>query len=109
MADIIYFGTQGRVGHYPKGIDKELTDAEYKFWCNLDNDSWICAVANESGYGKLTDKGVVVYTRYSQPWSVDDHRAGSHTNLLWKGEHTEEEILNLIKGNPFLARQFKLS
>lgn len=104
MADIIYFGTDGSAGHYPKGIDKELTSEEYKYWCSLDNDRWICAVANEPGYGKLTD-----YTYYSQPWSVDDHRAGSHTNLLWKGEHTEEEILNLIKGNAFLARQFKMN
>lgn len=109
MADVIYFGTNGSAGHYPKGIDNELTREEYKYWCSIDNDRWICAVANHPGFGHLTDNGEVVYTHYSQPWSVDDKRAGSHTNLFWKGEHTEEDILNLIKGSSFLARQFKIT
>lgn len=108
MANIIYFGTCGCVGHCPVGIDEMLTQEEYKYWCELDNDRWICAVANNPGYGKLTEHGKVVYTRYSQPWSVDDHRVGSHTNLLWKGDHTEEEIISLIKSNPFLTYQFRL-
>ena len=28
MAEIIYFGTYGRPGHYPIGVDKALTGAE---------------------------------------------------------------------------------
>ncbi len=30
MADIIYFGTNGESGHYPMGIDKTLSNDEYK-------------------------------------------------------------------------------
>ncbi len=32
----------------------------------------------------------------------------SHTELFWKGIHSKEEIVNLIKNNQFLARQFKM-
>ena len=43
------------------------------------------------------------------PFSVDDDRVGSHTELFWKGTHKEEEIINLIKNDPFLSKQFKLN
>ena len=42
------------------------------------------------------------------PFSVDDDRVGSHTELFWKGTHKEEEIINLIKNDPFLSKQFNL-
>ena len=42
MAEIIYFGTNGCSGHYPIGIDKTLTGAEYKMWNECDCDAWIC-------------------------------------------------------------------
>jgi hypothetical protein len=35
-------------------------------------------------------------------------RNGSHTELFWKGIHSEEEIVSLIKNNQFLAKQFKM-
>ena len=41
MAEIIYFGTNGCSGHYPIGIDKTLTGAEYEIWCECDNETWI--------------------------------------------------------------------
>lgn len=33
---------------------------------------------------------------------------GDHTELFWKGIHTEEEIINLIKNDSFLSKQFNL-
>jgi hypothetical protein len=39
---------------------------------------------------------------------VDDKRNCSHTELFWKGTHTEDEMINLIKSNQFLSRQFNL-
>ena len=48
------------------------------------------------------------YTNYGVPFSVDDDRGGSHTELFWKGIHTEEEIVNLIKNDSFLSKQFNL-
>lgn len=108
MADIIYFGTAGCVGHYPKGIDQPLTESEYKYWINLDSDHWINLITENPGYGHLYQDGVITYTYYAFPWSRDDNRSDSHTDLLWKGNHSEEEIIGLIKSNPFLARQFKM-
>ena len=33
----------------------------------------------------------------------------SHSELFWKGIHSEEEIVNLIKNDSFLSKQFKLN
>ena len=32
----------------------------------------------------------------------------SYTELFWKGTHKEEEIINLIKNDTFLSKQFNL-
>lgn len=108
MADIIYFGTHGCSGHYPKGIDQELSEGEYKYWSGIDNERWIDLITKDSGFGHLCQDGDIAFTYYAFPWSIDDKRGGSHTDLFWRGEHSEEEIISLIKSNPFLAHQFKL-
>lgn len=107
MAEIIYFGTNGKSGHYPIGIDKTLTNEEYQKWCECDNDVWIDNIRKNPGRHVIKHHGDV-YTNYGFPFSVDDDRGGSHTELFWKGIHTKEEIVGLIKNNQFLARQFKL-
>lgn len=107
MAKIIYFGTNGESGHYPIGIDETLTEDEYNMWCECDNEAWIDNIQNNPGRHLVKHHGEV-YTNYGVPFSVDDDRVGSHTELFWKGIHTEEEIINLIKSNSFLSKQFKL-
>ena len=108
MAEIIYFGTNGwKSGYCPIGIDKTLTNEEYKKWCECDNDVWIDNIRKNLGRHVIKHHGDV-YTNYGVPFSVDDDRGGSHTELFWKGIHTKEEIVGLIKNNQFLARQFKL-
>lgn len=107
MAEIIYFRTYGRSGHYPIGIDKVLTGAEYKMWCECDNETWIDNIRKNPGRHLIKHHGEV-YTNYGVPFSVDEVRGGDHTELFWKGIHTKEEIVNLIKNNQFLARQFKI-
>lgn len=44
---------------------------------------------------------------YTVPWSVDDARDGCHTDFLWEGEHTKEEMEAYIKQDAFLRRQFR--
>lgn len=109
MAKIIYFGTEGngKAGHYPMGIDKMLTHEEYKIWIECDNENWINNITNNPGRHLIKHHGVV-YTNYAVPFSVDDERCGSHTELFWEGIHSEPEIIELIKSNPFLKRQFKM-
>lgn len=107
MAEIIYFGTNGCSGHYPIGIDKTLTHAEYKIWCECDNEAWINYIQENPGRHLIKYNGEV-YTNYGVPFSVDDDRCGSHTELFWKGIHSEEEIVNLIKNDSFLSKQFDL-
>jgi hypothetical protein len=42
------------------------------------------------------------------PFSVDEDRVGDHTELFWEGVPSEEEMIELIKSNQFLKRQFKM-
>lgn len=107
MAKIIYFGTNGKSGHYPIGIDKSLNGDEYNKWCECDNEVWIDNIRKNPGRHLIKHHGEV-YTNYGVPFSVDEDRVGCHTELFWKGIHTEEEIINLIKSNPFLSKQFNL-
>ena len=105
MADIIYFGTNGKSGHYPMGIDKMLSNDEYNMWYECDNLGWINNIRKNPGRHLIEHHGEV-YTNYGVPFSVDEDRVGDHTELFWKGIHTEEEIVNLIKSNSFLSKQF---
>lgn len=107
MAEIIYFGTNGRSGHYPIGIDKTLTATEYNIWCEFDNEVWIDKIQENPGRHLIKHYGEV-YTNYGVPFSVDENRVGDHTELFWKGIHTEDEIINLIKNDSFLSKQFNL-
>lgn len=107
MAEIIYFGTNGCPGHYPIGIDKTLSNEEYKMWKECDNGVWIENIQKNPGRHLILHHGEV-YTNYGIPFSVDDERNYSHTELFWEGIHTEEEIVNLIKNDSFLSKQFNL-
>lgn len=107
MAEIIYFGTNGCAGHYPIGIDKTLSNDEYNMWRECDNGVWIENIQKSPGRHLIKHHGEI-YTNYGVPFSVDDKRNYSHTELFWKGTHTEDEMINLIKSNPFLSRQFNL-
>lgn len=109
MAKIIYFGTEGNghAGHYPMGIDKQLTLEECKIWAECDNQTWINNIYKNPGR-HLIKHYDVVYTNYAVPFSVDDERHMSHTEVFWEGIHSEEEMINLIKSNSFLKQQFKM-
>lgn len=107
MAEIIYFGTNGCSSHHPIGIDKALTSAEYGMWCECDNETRTNNIRKNPGCHLIKHHGEV-YTNYGVTFSVDDDRGGSHTELFWKGIHTEEEIINLIKNDSFLSKQFNL-
>lgn len=109
MAKIIYFGTEGngRAGHYPMGIDKRLTHEECKIWTECDNETWIDNIRKNPGRHLIKHHGVV-YTNYAVPFSVDDKRDGSHTEVFREGIHSEEEMINLIKSDSFLKQQFKM-
>ena len=79
MAKIIYFGTEGngKAGHYPMGIDKNLTHEECKMWTACDNEVWINNIYKYPGRHLIKHHGVV-YTNYAVPFSVDDERRGVH-------------------------------
>lgn len=109
MAKIIYFGTEGngKAGHYPTGIDKGLTREECKIWSECDNEVWIDNIYKNPGRHLIKHNGIV-YTNYAVPFSVDDDRSGSHTEVFWEGIHSENEMIELIKNNSFLKQQFRM-
>ena len=101
MTKIIYFGTEGngkaghypmgidKAGHYPMGIDKGLTHEEYDIWSECDNQVWIDNIYKNPGRHLIKHHGIV-YTNYAVPFSVDDDRDGSHTEVFWEGIHSEK-------------------
>ena len=107
MAKIIYFGTNGSSGHFPIGIDESLDEKEYSKWCECDNEVWVDNIRKNPGRHLVKFHGMF-YTNYGVPFSVDDYRDGSHTELFWEGLHTEKEIVSLIKNDSFLSKQFNL-
>lgn len=71
------------------------------------NDAWINNIQKNPGRHLIKHYGEV-YTNYGVPFSVDEDGFDDHTELFWKGIHTEEEIINLIKNDSFLSKQFNL-
>lgn len=47
---IVYFGTNGCVGHHPKGISRGLNPQEAASWRFIDNISWFESINSNPGY-----------------------------------------------------------
>lgn len=79
---IIYFGTDGCVGHYPLGINFHLTRKEYKDFQEIDR-IITDEVLNENNgtFLRYLSDGVP-YTCFGVPYSPDDERPGSKTIVL---------------------------
>ena len=107
MAKIISFGTDRCSGHYPIGIDMTLTGEEHNKWNDCDNTLLMEFIRENPGY-HLIQHHCETYTNYGVPFSVDEDRVGDHTELFLEGIHSKKEIIELIKNNPFLKRQFKM-
>lgn len=102
---MFYFGTDGCAGHYPQPINSDLPNVKSDDWAHFDGAMlvWIRQYGTYS-QGKLFGSE---WSVYAVPWSVDDARGGCHTDFLWEGEHTKEEMEAYIKQNDFLRRQFR--
>lgn len=87
-------------------LDKDCITRDYSYI--YDNETWENNIRKNPGRHLIKQHGEV-YTNYGVPFSVDDDRVDSHTELFWKGIHSEEEIVNLIKNDSFLSKQFKLN
>ena len=104
-----YFGTDGGSGHYPKCIEGSMTSEEYSMLCNADSESFEKTVCTDySGYIPDAPMCGSRWSIYGIPYSVDDHRSGSHTYLFMEGCYTKEEMLDYIKFDGFLRKQFDL-
>lgn len=102
---MFYFGTNGCAGHYAQPINSDLPNVKSDDWARFDGAMliWIRKYGTYS-QAKLFGSEWSVYT---VPWSVDDARDGCHTDFLWEGEHTKEEMEAYIKQDAFLRRQFR--
>lgn len=101
---MFYFGTNGCAGHYALPINSDLPDVKSDDWARFDGAmlNWIEKYGTYSQAKLFGSKWSV----YAVPWSVDDTRDGCHTDFLWEGEHTKEEMEAYIKQDAFLRRQF---
>lgn len=73
MAEIIYFGTNGCSGHYPIGIDKTLTGAEYEIWRECDNETWINNIRKNPGLHLIKHHVSSDGKEYDEGWDGDNY------------------------------------
>lgn len=103
---IIYFGTDGCVGHYPLGINFTLSKEEYKDFQEIDRIITDEVLDENTGTFLRYLPGGVLYTCYGVPYSPDDERPGSKTIVLVE-YGTVQEVKDAILQNPFLLDKFK--
>lgn len=101
---MFYFGTNGCAGHYALPINSDLPDVKSDDWARFDC-VMLILIRKKGTYSKAKFFGSE-WSVYAVPWSRDDARGGCHTDFLWEGEHTKEEMEAYIKQNAFLRRQF---
>lgn len=102
---IIYFGTNGCVGHCPLGINFRLTKEEYENFEKIDG-IITDEILNDTGTFLRYMSDGVAYTCFGVPYSLDDTRSGSKTIVLVE-YGTVQEVKEAILQNPFLFDKFK--
>ena len=102
---IIYFGTDGCVGHYPLGINFHLTRKEYKDFEKIDRiitDEFLNE-ATGTFFRYITND--TPYIGFGVPYSPDDERPGSKTIVLVENG-TVQKVKDAILQNPYLLDKF---
>ena len=102
---IIYFGTNGCVGHDLLGVNFNLTKKEYNDFREVDR-IITDEVLDENGTFLRYMSDGVAYTCFGVPYSPDDTRPGSKTIVLVE-YGTVQEVKEAILQNPFLLDKFK--
>ena len=103
---IIYFGTNGCVGHYPLGINFTLSKEEYKDSKDIDRIISDEVLNENTGTFLRYLSDGVPYICFGVPYSPDDERPGSKTIVLVE-YGTVQEVKDAILQNPFLLDKFK--
>ena len=103
---IIYFGTNGCVGHYPLGINFTLSKDEYNRIRKIDGIITDNNLNKDTGTFLLYVTKGVPYTCFGVPYSPDDERPGSKTIVLVENG-TVQEVKDAILQTPFLLDKFK--
>lgn len=101
---IIYFGTDGCLGHNPKGINCKLSNRDYnelKLVDRIDED-----VLRENGGWFIFRTSCDIYTCFSVPHSLDDKRPGSKSIVMVEGGEVID-VIAAIHRYAFLRDKFK--
>lgn len=101
---MFYFGTNGCAGHYALPINSDLPDVKSDDWARFDG-AMLIWIRKYGTYSQAKLFGSE-WSVYAVPRSVDDTRDGCHTDFLWEGTHSKEEMEAYIKQDAFLRRQF---
>ena len=103
---IIYFGTNGCVGHYPLGINFNLSKEEQKDFESIDLIIADEDIDHKTGTYLLYWHDKMPFVCYGVPYSPDDERPGSKTIVLIENS-TINEVKDAIIKNNFLYDKFK--
>ena len=103
---IIYFGTNGCVGHYPLGINIRLTQKEYNNFKKIDGIITDKVLNKDTGTFLRYITNGIPYICFGVPYSPDDERPGSKTIVLVECG-TVQKVKDAILQTPFLLEKFK--
>lgn len=104
---MFYFGTNGCAEHYALPINSDLPNVKSDDWERFDG-AMLIRIRKYGTYSQAKLFGSE-WSVYAVPWSVDNVSGGCHTDFLWEGEHTKEEMEAYIKQNAFLRRQLRFN
>lgn len=109
MADktkkIVYFGTDGSLGHYPKGVNCELSADEYDELKGIDLSATEDLLQRTGGWFRyLTKSGS--YTCFGVPYSLDDRRPDSKS-IVMVSDGSIFDVIRAVNGYAFLRDKFK--
>lgn len=102
---IVYFGTNGCVEHYPLGINFTLSEEEYRDFQKIDGIVTEKELAKNKGWFYFLREDHI-YLCFGVPYSPDDKRPGSKTIVMVDGAE-RHDVVDAILETPFLLKQFK--
>lgn len=110
----LYFGTDGRPGHYSIPIDSGFSQLELKaievFVDGFEFEKLFTGGFRSRWFNlefELNDKDKYRFFGYAVPYSPDDKRGYSKTVILVE-DGNKEDIKSLLDSNEFIRRQFNL-
>ncbi len=99
---VMYFGTMGHIGHSPHVVNGLFSSDEIEKFNNID---FLYQFTDRCKFFHF-QMGETDYFGFGVPYSPDDKRAGCKSLVLVENG-TKEDIIEVLKSNHDIGKQFK--